>query len=119
MIDLHDTTRLMGVHLAPDWGGGEAALRERVALRAHEAGLPFGDDHWDVVKYLVNLYADYGEELPEARELMERLDQHYAPQGGSRYLYTLFPDGPIGQICALTGLPLPRHARDPGMGVRY
>lgn len=119
MIDESTTTHLMGIHLRPDWHGGEQALRERVALRADQEGWRLTDAHWDVVKFLINLYADHGEELPEARELMERLDQHYAAEGGSRYLYTLFPHGPIGQICALTDLPLPRHARDIGMGVSY
>jgi sulfur relay (sulfurtransferase) DsrC/TusE family protein len=39
--------------------------------------------------------------------MTQLLDREYADMGGRRYLYGLFPHGPLAQGCRLAGLPLP------------
>lgn len=57
-------------------------------------------------------------ELPNAnvRELHDALDEEFHAEGGIRYLYTLFPKGPLAQGCLIAGLPVPAGAQDQGFG---
>jgi tRNA 2-thiouridine synthesizing protein E len=51
-----------------------------------------------------------------ARELARELDREYADEGGRRYLYELFPRGPVVQACHIAGLPMPPGTRDLSFG---
>ncbi|NIO43648.1 MAG: sulfite reductase, partial [Burkholderiales bacterium] len=50
------------------------------------------------------------------RELHDALDEKFHGQGGIRYLYLLFPGGPVAQGCRISGLKAPVGAVDPGFG---
>ena len=45
------------------------------------------------------------------------LDEHYAEQGGRKYLRRLFPQGPVAQGMRIAGLPVPPHTEDEGFGI--
>jgi tRNA 2-thiouridine synthesizing protein E len=47
---------------------------------------------------------------------MRELDQEFAAEGGRRYLYDLFPRGPILQASRIAGLPLPPGTLDRSFG---
>ncbi len=51
-----------------------------------------------------------------SRELHDALDEKFHIKGGMRYLYTLFPGGPVAQGCRLAGLPIPAGAIDRSFG---
>jgi tRNA 2-thiouridine synthesizing protein E len=44
------------------------------------------------------------------------MEHNYLAEGGRRYLYSLFPRGPVTQGCRLAGLPLPNGHSDPSFG---
>jgi tRNA 2-thiouridine synthesizing protein E len=48
--------------------------------------------------------------------LTRDLERDFADAGGRRYLYQLFPRGPIAQACRLAGLPLPHGTISPSFG---
>ena len=50
------------------------------------------------------------------RELRDALDERLHDKGGIKYLYGLFPAGPIAQGCRLAGLEMPAGAVDKGFG---
>jgi hypothetical protein len=50
------------------------------------------------------------------RDLHDALDECFYLKGGLKYLYTLFPGGPIAQSCRLAGLKAPFMATDRGFG---
>ncbi len=50
------------------------------------------------------------------RELHDALDERFHARGGIRYLYELFPGGPIAQGCRLAGLTPPAGAEDRSFG---
>jgi TusE/DsrC/DsvC family sulfur relay protein len=97
-------------HAPGDWTKGDAS-----AAAASE-NLTLTEDHWRVIQALQDFYARQEEPVINMRELHDALDEAFHPEGGIRYLYTLFPDGPVAQGCLLAGLTPPAGARDQGFG---
>ena len=84
---------------------------------AREEGLELAEDHWETIRALQNYYAHHEDAaVINLRELHDALDEHFHPKGGIKYLYTLFPGGPIAQSCRLAGLKAPFIATDPSFG---
>jgi len=50
------------------------------------------------------------------RELHDAPKEFFHPEGGLKYLYGLFPNGPVSQGCRLAGLRPPPGAQDQGFG---
>jgi len=97
-------------HASSDWS---RALAEELA---HAEGLTLTEAHWRVLRALQEFYARHEEPTVNVRELHDALDENFHPEGGIRYLYTLFPKGPLAQGCLLAGLQPPAGARDRGFG---
>ena len=84
---------------------------------AQEEGLKLTEDHWDVVRALQHYYAQHADDtIINLRDLHDALDECFHQQGGVKYLYTLFPGGPIAQSCRIAGLKAPYIATDPHFG---
>jgi tRNA 2-thiouridine synthesizing protein E len=80
----------------------------RQASRLAEAeGLVLDDEHWQVIYCLRERFRLAGSAWT-ARRMTRELERDFAEMGGRRYLYTLFPHGPLAQACRLAGLPLPQ-----------
>lgn len=73
---------------------------------AAEEGLTLEEDHWEVIYCLRERFRKLGPDWT-ARRMTRELDKDFAAAGGRRFLYTLFPGGPLAQGCKLAGLPLP------------
>ncbi|WP_456375504.1 TusE/DsrC/DsvC family sulfur relay protein [Thiolapillus sp.] len=82
--------------------------------RAREEQLELSDDHWEELAALQEYYAKH--ERVNLRELSDALEERFHDRGGKRYLFSLFPGGPIAQGCRLAGLEMPRGAVDKGFG---
>ena len=84
-----------------DWSeslGAEMARRD---------GLELGPEHWEVLHFLRNYYAEF-KLAPPMRLLVREIGRRLgADKGQSRYLYRLFPEGPAKQACRYAGLPKP------------
>jgi tRNA 2-thiouridine synthesizing protein E len=92
--------------LFPHAPEGWTARNARTAARAE--GLALTDEHWQVVRALQEYFARHEERERNMRELHDALDELFHAGGGMRYLYTLFPKGPVAQGCRIAGL----HASD-------
>jgi len=93
-----------------DWSWQEA---EALARAEH---LVLTEEHWQVVCALQEYYARHEGPSINVRELHDALDEHFHPEGGIKYLYRLFPKGPVAQGCRLAGLEPPPGAQDRGFG---
>ncbi|MDH3672048.1 MAG: TusE/DsrC/DsvC family sulfur relay protein [Gammaproteobacteria bacterium] len=82
---------------------------------ARQEGIEMTDAHWEVVSFLRKYYMEHGE-TPYARKLTEILEKECAVKGGRKYLYRLFPKGPVTQASRIAGLPVPQHSVDPSFG---
>jgi tRNA 2-thiouridine synthesizing protein E len=91
--------------------------REDAMKTARAENLELTETHWEVVRALQNYYAHHEDEtVISLRDLHDALDEHFHLQGGLKYLYTLFPGGPIAQSCRLAGLKAPFMASDSSFG---
>lgn len=52
----------------------------------------------------------------DAQKILLALERQFADAVGSRWLYTLFPGGPVHQGMKIAGLPEAPHAIDPAYG---
>lgn len=90
---------------------------EAARQAAHAEGLELGDAHLEVLRALQEYWARHTEHAAvNLRELHDALDEKFHRDGGVRYLYILFPGGPVAQGCRLAGLPVPAGAIDRGFG---
>ncbi|MFP5409537.1 MAG: TusE/DsrC/DsvC family sulfur relay protein [Gammaproteobacteria bacterium] len=85
---------------------------------ARKDGLDLSDDHLAIIRYLRDCYADHGGTV-NARMLMRSLEEEFAGLGGHKFLYNLFPLGPIAQASRYAGLPMPPGTLDPSFGTTH
>lgn len=78
-------------------------------------GLEMTADRWEVVRFLRAYYLQHGK-IDTARKWTEVLDRKFAARGGRKYLYTLFPKGPVAQGSRIAGLPVPADAENISFG---
>jgi TusE/DsrC/DsvC family sulfur relay protein len=91
--------------------------RENAIKVAQAEGLQLTEAHWEAIRALQNYYAHHDDEtVINLRDLNDALHEHFHLQGGLKYLYFLFPRGPINQGCRLAGLKAPFMASDRGFG---
>ncbi len=110
-------------HLAPceadaflanldDWSetsARNAALSEQLELT---------EERLDALCWLREHHAACGP-AANARSLLRAMEASFEHEGGRRYLYELFPRGPISQGCRLAGLPIPPGNTDPSFGTSH
>ena len=77
--------------------------------------IELSDDHWLLIKALQEYFVKH-EDKVNFRELHDALEERFHVKGGVKYLYSLFPNGPVTQGCKLAGLDLPAGAVDKGFG---
>lgn len=104
----------------PDPEGNMYGLEHWSPLTAKQLALEEGlgeltEAQWHVIYVLRNYYRDNGR-ATSARELMSILEKDFADEGGRRYLYELFPKGPVSQGSRLAGVPAPPYSSDPSFG---
>jgi len=82
---------------------------------ADKEGITLTPAHWDVIDAMRNHFQEYGVES-SGRDLMRCLEAEFIDRGGKKYLYELFPHGPVTQASHIAGLPVPPHSIDRSFG---
>lgn len=93
----------------PPWNEEEAEQLARAE------GITLTEEHWNVVRFLREHYRRNGR-AESGRVLTAALDHAFRDHGGRRWLYTLFPRGPVVQGSRIAGLPLPPYSADASFG---
>jgi tRNA 2-thiouridine synthesizing protein E len=90
--------------------------REIARQTAMAEGLgELGEAQWRVIFTLRGLYRKHGP-ADNAASLIRAVERDFVDEGGRRFLYEIFPLGPISQGCRLAGIPPPPYARDLSFG---
>ena len=90
--------------------------RDTATQIATSEGLTTGTDHWEAVRALQDYFARHADAGINARELHDALDEKFHTKGGIKYLYTLFPRGPVAQGCRIAGLEPPAGSENASFG---
>ncbi|ESQ17336.1 MAG: TusE/DsrC/DsvC family sulfur relay protein [Thiohalocapsa sp. PB-PSB1] len=88
--------------------------REIAINTAKAESMDLTPDHWVVIGALQRYFSEH--EQPHIRELHDALSERFHAQGGMKYLYGIFPGGPVAQGCRLAGLKAPAGAVDKSFG---
>ena len=96
--------------IAENWSEDDAKAT------ATAAGLNLTDDHIEVLHALQEYYSRHEIQDINMRELHDALEEKFHYKGGLKYLYDLFPGGPVAQGCRIVGLHPPAGAIDKGFG---
>lgn len=89
----------------------ESIAREK----ASQEDLELTAEHLEVLQFLRVHYVKHGH-TRHARDLTQALDAEFGAKGGRKYLYTLFPHGPVAQGGRLAGVPTPADSVDASFG---
>ena len=111
ILNEHVTDRAPAEYLSelPEWN---RRIAERLAA---EEGIDLTEEHWEVLHFLRRRFATHGQ-VRYARILTRELEVVVAGTKGSRYLYRLFPGGPVSQGSRIAGLPAPSSNVDLSFG---
>jgi tRNA 2-thiouridine synthesizing protein E len=82
---------------------------------AAREGIELGEEHWTLITFLRRYYLDHGWPA-QPRVLIRELDKTFQAEGGTRYLYRLFPQGPLAQGARIAGLPEPANVTNKSFG---
>jgi tRNA 2-thiouridine synthesizing protein E len=86
------------------------------AYYATMEGIIVSQDHVEVLDALRLYYSHNEENKINLRKIHDALDENFHHKGGMKYLYKLFPGGPIAQGCHIAGLRPPAGSTDNGFG---
>jgi tRNA 2-thiouridine synthesizing protein E len=89
-----------------------------IEQKAGEIGLNLNEKQWEVIDFVMDFY-EICDDCKNARTLADILQEEYAEQGGRRYLYQLFPKGPLTTIHDLVELPNLGHESDKSFGTSW
>ena len=88
---------------------------EQAKKIASELGIELTGAHLKVVHSLREHYREHGES-ENGQQLTDMLSNAFVNEGGKKYLYRLFPEGPVSQALRIADLPLPANTEDAGFG---
>ena len=88
---------------------------EQVNEMAEKEGISLSNEHLGVIECLRDYYLEFGE-AEKGRDIEDMLDEVFDGHGGRKYLWKLFPGGPVTQGMRIAGLPVPPLTGDKGFG---
>lgn len=84
-----------------DWNEAVAIELSRIN------GIEINNAHWEIVFFIRHYYQSF-KHLPNVRTFTKAIRGKFGEEkGNSRYLYQLFPQGPLKYTCKIAGLPKP------------
>jgi tRNA 2-thiouridine synthesizing protein E len=106
---------VLGIHEDDETKAFRDWTEAQAEARAQKMGLSLTDEHWQVIRFLRVQFENAGSSS-RAHEVAEALEERFASEGGLKYMYRLFPGGPVTQGCELAGVPVPSDSTNPSFG---
>ena len=109
---MYDTINLEYIKDQDQIFGGE----HDVEARANELGITLTKNHWEAIKFIRTFYQYHEGDDITAKDLSKGLAGKFAEEGGLKYLFRLFPDGPVKSGGYIAGIPSLKHEQDQSFG---
>ncbi|MBM7035764.1 TusE/DsrC/DsvC family sulfur relay protein [Vibrio ulleungensis] len=78
-----------------------------IPVLAEQEGIVLTEDHLEIILFVREFYLEF-KTSPAVRMLVKAVAKAHGPEkGSSKYLFTLFREGPAKQATKLAGLPKP------------
>lgn len=92
-----------------DWS--EEVAEQMAAIQAQEDGVKLTETHWGLIQYFREYYNE-NKVHPTMHKLVMTLGKQHGEhfhdeKSYQKYLYDIFPHGPVQELCKLAGLPKP------------
>lgn len=108
--------QILGIHQSEDVEAFREWTKDQARSTAQTMGIELTDAHWEVIDFLRVHYQNVAEDLPPAHEFSQTLNERFEDQGGLRYLYKLFPEGPLMQGGKIAGIAVPADTSNQSFG---
>jgi len=95
-----------------------ANVYNRINQQAAAQGIDLTPQHREVIDFVLDFY-EHCDDCQNARRLADMLQDEFSEQGGRKYLYQLFPNGPLSTVHDLADLPSLGHQADKSFGTRW
>lgn len=89
-----------------------------IEQRAKSRNFELTPERIEAIEFVQDFY-EHCDDCKNARQLMNIMHQEFKEEGGRKYLYRLFPDGPLSTIHDLIDLPHLGNQVDLGFGTSY
>ncbi|MDD5394438.1 MAG: TusE/DsrC/DsvC family sulfur relay protein [Thiothrix sp.] len=93
-------------------------IYNRIRKHAAAQGIALTDEHMEAINFVLDFY-EHCDDCQNARALADMLQAEFSTRGGRKYLYQLFPNGPLSTIHDLADLPNLGHETDKSFGTRW
>jgi len=116
LTDKEKLEQVFGIHESSDIEVFKAWTEAEGKKIARKMGLKMTKQHWEVINFLRVHFQNVGAKMPPVHEFSQVLEERFSEEGGLKYLFSLFPDGPLSQGSLIAGIPVPDDAKDPHFG---
>lgn len=116
LSDKDKLAQVFGIHESEDITTYNKWDEDKARSTAKSMGIELSDAHWEVVHFLRLHYENVGANLPPAHEFSQTLNERFKDKGGLRYLYQLFPEGPVAQGGKIAGIGVPADTSNLSFG---
>lgn len=108
--------KVFGIHDSEDIKAYNEWTEDKARSTAKSMGIDLTNAHWEVIRFLRVHFENVGANLPPAHEFSQTLDERFKDKGGLRFLYELFPGGPLNQGGKIAGISVPANASNKSFG---
>ena len=92
-----------------DWS--ELVAEQMTLAQAQQDHVKFTETHWGLIQYFRDYYNEYKVHPTMHKLVMTLGKQHgehfHDKKAYEKFLYSIFPYGPVQELCKLAGLPKP------------
>lgn len=89
-----------------------------IKRNARERNIELTPEQMEAINFVLDFY-EHCDDCQNARMLADLMQEEFAPMGGRKYLYQLFPDGPLSTIHDLADLPKLGNETDKSFGINW